>query len=108
MTATNSTTKAPPLRWYQGIPRYAWLVLVIASLGWLFDTMDQNLFNLVAQKSIRDLLAGTVPEARLQEAVNSWRGSITSVFLLGWSVGGFFFGIVGDRLGRTRTLVITI
>jgi MFS family permease len=103
-----TTPAAPPVRWYQGVPRYAWLVLLIASLGWLFDTMDQNLFNLVAQKSIRDLLAGGVPEARLQDAVNSWRGWITSVFLLGWSVGGFFFGIMGDRLGRARTLVVTI
>jgi MFS family permease len=90
------------------VPRYAWLVLFIAALGWLFDTMDQNLFNLVAQRSIRDLLTGQVPEADLQNAVNSWRGWITSVFLLGWAAGGFFFGIMGDRLGRTRTLVITI
>src|SRR5207244_8485547 len=31
-----------------------------------------------------------------------------AVFLVGWSGGGFIFGILGDRLGRTRTLVITI
>jgi MFS family permease len=97
-----------PLAWYQGVPRYAWLVLCIAALGWLFDTMDLNLFNLVAQRSIRELLTGQVPEAEIQNAVNSWRGWITSVFLLGWAVGGFIFGIMGDRLGRTRTLVITI
>jgi MFS family permease len=82
--------------------------LIIAALGWLFDTMDQNLFNLVAQRSIRDLLARVVPESDLQNAVNAWRGIITSVFLIGWSVGGFVFGILGDKLGRTRTLVITI
>ena len=35
------------LRWYQGLEPYCWLVLIIAALGWLFDTMDQNLFNLV-------------------------------------------------------------
>jgi MFS family permease len=108
MTDTASSAAAKKLAWHQGVPRYAWLVLFIAALGWLFDTMDQNLFNLVAQRSIRDLLAGQVPEADLQQAVNSWRGWITSVFLLGWSAGGFFFGIMGDRLGRTRTLVITI
>src|SRR5688572_29813735 len=104
MTDTASDILAKKLAWYQGVPRYAWLVLLIAALGWLFDTMDQNLFNLVAQRSIRDLLTGSVPEAELQGAVNSWRGWITSVFLLGWAAGGFFFGIMGDRLGRTRTL----
>jgi MFS family permease len=108
MKEITAPAHGPGLRWFQGVPRYAWLVLLIASLGWLFDTMDQNLFNLVAQKSIRDLLTGLVPDARLQDAVNSWRGSITAVFLLGWATGGFFFGIMGDRLGRTRTLVITI
>jgi MFS family permease len=107
MTDTAPTT-GKRLAWHQGVPRYAWLVLLIAALGWLFDTMDQNLFNLVAQRSIRDLLIERVPEAELQNAVNSWRGWITSVFLLGWAAGGFFFGIMGDRLGRTRTLVITI
>jgi MFS family permease len=96
------------LKWYQGVSRYAWLVLLIAALGWLFDTMDGNLFNLVAQQSIRDLLRGTVPDDQLQAAVNSWRGWITSLFLLGWAAGGFVFGIMGDRLGRTRTLIITI
>jgi MFS family permease len=108
MVDKDATASVQKLRWYQGVPRYAWLVLLIAALGWLFDTMDGNLFNLVAQRSIRDLLAGTVPEADLQNAVNSWRGWITSVFLLGWAAGGFVFGILGDRLGRTRTLVITI
>lgn len=105
---TDPASVSKKLAWHQGVPRSAWLVLLIAALGWLFDTMDQNLFNLVAQKSIRDLLTGQVPEADLQNAVNAWRGWITSVFLIGWAVGGFFFGIMGDRLGRTRTLVVTI
>jgi MFS family permease len=105
---TDTIAAEKNLQWYQGVSRYAWLVLTIAALGWLFDTMDGNLFNLVAQRSISDLLRGTVPEDQLQNAVNSWRGWITSVFLLGWAVGGFVFGILGDRIGRTRTLIITI
>src|SRR5215216_5840922 len=92
------------LRWFQGIPKYTWMVFFIAALGWLLDCMDQNLFNLVAQKSIRQLLEPVVPAALLQDATNSWRGWITFWFLIGWSVGGFFFGIMGDKLGRTRTL----
>jgi len=30
------------LKWYQGLDRYCWIVLLIAALGWLFDTMDQK------------------------------------------------------------------
>jgi MFS family permease len=101
-------TEQPNLRWYQGIPKYTWMVFFIAALGWLLDCMDQNLFNLVAQKSIRELLEPVVSAAQLQDATNAWRGWITFWFLIGWSVGGFFFGIMGDKLGRTRTLVVTI
>src|SRR5437867_1737156 len=99
---------APRLRWFQGVSRYAWIVFGIAALGWMLDCMDQNLFNLVAQRSVSDLLRGVVPDVQLQGAVNSWRGTITSFFLIGWAVGGFIFGILGDKLGRARTMMITI
>jgi MFS family permease len=32
----------------------------------------------------------------------------TSVFLLGWAVGGLIFGALGDRYGRARILTITV
>jgi MFS family permease len=97
------------LRWYQGIPRYAWLVLIIAALGWLFDAMDQNLFNLVRQPSVSELLSksGLTGKA-LDDTAKMWGGNLTAIFLLGWATGGFIFGILGDRLGRTRTMMITI
>src|SRR5690348_18202467 len=31
--------------WYAELTRYHWFVLAVAALGWLFDTMDQQLFN---------------------------------------------------------------
>lgn len=96
------------LRWYQGVPRYAWLVLIIAALGWLFDAMDQNLFNLVRQPSVKELLEGRVPAEQLDEAVRQTAGMLTAVFLVGWACGGFIFGMLGDRLGRTRTMILTI
>ena len=32
--------------WYKELTRYHWFVLIVAALGWLFDTMDQQLFNI--------------------------------------------------------------
>src|SRR2546422_2560951 len=32
----------------------------------------------------------------------------TSVFMVGWATGGLFFGIMGDRWGRARTMLLTI
>ena len=114
-----------PLKWYQGLERYCWVVLVISALGWLFDTMDQNLFNLVRKSSVEDLIfphkdrmnlapdqriKSLTPEERKQfdSDVKKIGGRVTSIFLYGWAAGGFLFGILGDRLGRTKTMIITI
>jgi MFS family permease len=32
----------------------------------------------------------------------------TSIFLVGWATGGLFFGVLGDRIGRAKTMMITI
>lgn len=97
------------LRWYQGVSRYAWTVLVISALGWMFDTFDQHLFNLVRQQSVTDLLRNTgLSGQELTDAANTVGPRLTAVFLLGWAAGGFLFGMIGDRLGRTRTMMITI
>jgi MFS family permease len=106
-------TAVPPetgqkLRWFQGVPRYAWLVLVICALGWLFDTMDQHLFNLVRQSSVTELLKGKVPPETLDATAKDVGSQLTAIFLIGWAAGGFFFGMLGDKLGRTRTMMITI
>src|SRR2546422_631617 len=50
--AIEPVTSDPPRKWYRGLERYCWIVLVVAGLGWLFDTMDQNLYNLVRAPSL--------------------------------------------------------
>ncbi len=105
---TNSPA-AQVIPWYQGLDRYCWIVLTIAALGWLFDTMDMNLFNLVRSSSVRDLLREGISDPDVLELetrrVGGW---ITAAFLIGWSAGGFIFGVLGDRLGRTQTMILTI
>lgn len=91
-------------RWWQGVPRYAWIVLGVSALGWLFDTMDQNLFNQVRQASLVDILGKDAPKALIAD----WSGKLTAVFLIGWAVGGFIFGALGDKFGRARTMAITV
>lgn len=111
-----TTPDGRPLKWYQGLNKYCWVVLVISALGWLFDTMDQNLFTLVRTTSMQDLLMPKAEREKLDPKQMkdfkddvAWKGSIvTAVFLLGWAAGGFIFGVLGDRLGRTKTMIITI
>ena len=42
--------------WWRDVTRYQWFVFAVASLGWLFDTMDQQLFNLARNPAIIQLL----------------------------------------------------
>src|SRR5262245_59438649 len=48
--------------WYKLLNRYHWFVLVVAALGWLFDTMDQQLFNLARTPAITELLGAGAPK----------------------------------------------
>jgi MFS family permease len=102
------TVPRQPLRWWEGISRYQWLVLAVAAVGWLFDTMDGNLWNLVRQVAVEQLIQPHVPAEQLRQATSYYGGLITSIFLIGWAAGGLIFGILGDRIGRTRTMVATI
>src|SRR5213593_2338859 len=80
------------LKWYQGLDRYCWIVLTIAALGWLFDTMDQNLMNLVRAPSLKEIFHPhpgnpvLAPQEKidLDKKVKEYGGKLTSIFLLGW------------------------
>lgn len=90
------------------LDRTQWTVLFAAWLGWGFDVFDGLLFNYVAPTCVPTLLGiplGT-PEAR--SATLWWGGLLTSVLLVGWAVGGIAFGRLADRIGRTRTLMLTM
>ena len=40
--------------------------------------------------------------------VQSFGKTVTATFLVGWGIGGLFFGALGDRFGRARMLTITV
>lgn len=87
--------------------RYQWLVLGVAWLGWVFDSMDSTIYALVLHPALHDLLPRSGIAA--SEAAIGWYGGIIfSIFLIGWALGGVLFGVIADRFGRTRTLIATI
>jgi len=75
----------------------------MASLAWLFDCLDQQLFIIARNPAIADLLKGGASE--LQKV---WGGNATAIFVAGWATGGLIFGAVGDRIGRAKTLAVTV
>jgi MFS family permease len=94
--------------WYRELSRYQWLVFIIASLGWLFDTMDQQLFNLARRPAVVDLIKVLPGDPMGAARVAEYSGYATMIFMIGWASGGVFFGILGDRIGRAKTMMFTI
>lgn len=91
-------------RWYEGITGYQWLVLIIASLGWVFDVFEGQIF-VVSMRDAMPALLGVGADDPLATSWNDWAfGS----FLLGGAFGGVLFGAMADRIGRSRTMIVTI
>lgn len=105
MSHSSNLTAGQP--WWKLLNRYHWFVLIVAALGWLFDCLDQQLFNLARVPAMKELLAQPGAPAN-PGAVAKYGGYATSIFLIGWAVGGLFFGVLGDRIGRAKTMMITI
>jgi MFS family permease len=94
--------------WYKGLTQYHWFVLAVAALGWMFDTMDQQLFNLARKPAVTQLLHVSAGDAAMAGKVDEYGGYATSIFIIGWALGGVFFGVLGDRMGRAKTMLMTI
>ena len=85
------------------LTRAHWLVLAAAFLGWMFDGLEMGLFPIVARPALQDLL--NVTDDKL---VGAWNGGIAALFLLGAAAGGLLFGWLGDKIGRVRTMMLSI
>jgi predicted MFS family arabinose efflux permease len=89
---------------FEGVTAYHWLVLIIASAGWLFDCMSQRIFVLAREPAMRDLLGGGAADA----LVKSWGTKATFVLMIGWATGGILFGMMSDRYGRVKSMLATL
>jgi MFS family permease len=75
-----------------------------AWLGWMFDGLDMHIYTLVATPFVAELLKLPATDKLVGE-----RGAmINAAFLVGWALGGAFFGRIGDLMGRSRALCLTI
>jgi len=98
----------PRTSWRHGVSRYQWLVLLVAWLGWVFDSMDATIYAIVLHPALHELLK-TFPSAHVSSEIIGWYGGIIfSIFLIGWAIGGIAFGMIADYIGRTKTLILTI
>ena len=82
--------------WKEASPQ-ARKALVAASLGWLLDAFDVMLYALILTAVIQDL------------GLSRETGGLMASLTLGASaIGGLVFGVLADKLGRTRALSLSI
>lgn len=101
---------------FEGVTWYHWLVVIIASCGWLFDCMDQRLFVLSRESALKELLSGNDALKELFASDDKALGILTKKYIgwstmfliLGWATGGIIFGMMSDKIGRVKTMVAAL
>jgi MFS family permease len=85
------------LPWYRDVSPKAWRAFIAAYLGWALDAMDSMLYSLV--------IIAVMKEYGLNPAQ---AGLLASITFFSAGVGSWFYGMLADRIGRKRTLMISI
>jgi MFS family permease len=71
--------------------------LIAGGLGWMLDSLDVTLYALV--------IAHLMSDFGMTKAV---AGGLNSLTLIAAAMGGLLFGVIADRIGRTRALMGSI
>jgi len=91
-------------KWYSSVTRYQWLVLIVASLGWIFDAFEGQIYNLTRADMLPDLLKVKADDP----IVKVWGERFLGIFLLGGTFGGLLFSSLADKWGRNPVMALTI
>ncbi|WP_020469537.1 MFS transporter [Zavarzinella formosa] len=88
-----------PLKPYQ-----VWLVVIVASIGFLFDTYELLMFPVIARPAIMEL--AQLPEQSAE--IPGWIGRINWLTALSGGIFGLMGGLFIDRFGRKKIMVASI
>ena len=91
-------------KWYHGVTSYEWIVLAIASAGWIFDVYEGQIFNITRNQMLADILGVSGEDLD----VKKYGDMFLAIFLLGGTFGGLLFGSLADRYGRRPIMIVTI
>jgi len=94
----------PSRPWYRGITRPQWVVLAVASAGWVFDVYEGQIFNITGEQLLADVLHVGSSDPAIKLNLDRMLG----IFLAGGTLGGLVFGSLADRWGRRPTMMVTI
>ena len=78
------------------------IVFIISFLSTLFSGVISMLMSVYLPVAVKDLL-GSVSEEKMND-VSAW---INAVFIFGWMFGGIAWGVISDKIGRSRSVVLS-
>jgi MFS family permease len=81
-----------------------WLALSTAFLAWMFAGLQISMFVLISRPAIIDILGAQYDADQIERVAAQWFAWYQCAFLLGAAAGGWFFGALGDRAGRTLAM----
>lgn len=79
-------------------------VLVAAFLGLLFDGFELGLMPVASRSVVKSLLGADYTEVEFVR----WFARFTAALMLGAAVGGSYLGYLGDRIGRTKAMGVSV
>lgn len=97
MNDTTNSLPVPGQPWWREVTAQQRKALIAATLGWVLDSMDVLLYAIV--------LGNLIEHFGMSFAMGGFLNSLT---LMSSAVGGLAFGLIADRLGRVRAMMMSI
>ncbi|MFN8358899.1 MAG: MFS transporter [Candidatus Kapaibacterium sp.] len=82
---------------------YRWKMYILCWVVSMFAGVASTLMSLYLSVAVKDLTG--VQDAQMVSMVGSY---VSSLFLIGWTIGGIGLGIIADKIGRVRSLMLAI
>lgn len=96
-------SEKPSLESAEKISSYHWMMFVLCFLGNIMGGTASTLMSVYLPVVVKDLLGGTG-----MEQLGDVSAYISALYFVGWAIGGLSMGFIGDRIGRARSLALSI
>ncbi len=87
----------------QRVTPYLWMFFAVCFISSAFGGIVSTLMSVYLPVVIKDLQLS--PDAGEEVRISAY---INAVFIFGWAIGGFVWGVISDRIGRKKALLLAI